>query len=336
MQCPTCGTNHAPRAPYCEKCGARLADAEPGFRDDRLVAEAAGVGTVAALDSARGAVSDARHDATQAVPDPSAVPKRHAKRERGESPGWINGALVAGTAIFAAVALLGIWWNLRAPYVDPVPKPPGGLAVTPFGAINDAINDATPAAASGVTAAAGNAESEASAALARAQALAAVDAAASGAAADVASANQPAPLTASAATAALTAAATALPSVPPSPPVQAGSNSSDDMMLLLSRRDTGGAGNTPRPAANADLPAHYDNNDIGPIATETQRQAPPANVASAPRATTTVAAALAQCDRYRWYEVIPKQRCIWAVCKGRWGKDGCPAGANPGNPGDSH
>jgi len=260
----------------------------------------------------------------EAVSASDATAKRRVKRERGEAPGWINGALVLGTAIFAAVALLGIWWNLRAPYVDPTPKPPGGIAVTPFGAGNDAPS----APASGVTVAPGNAQGEASAALARAQALAAVDAAASGAAADVAAASQPAPLTASAATAALTAAATAIP------PASTGGNSQDDMMQLLSRRDTAGtagASNPPRPVANADLPAHYDNNDIGPVAAEAQRQTTPAAVASSPSATTTVAAALAQCERYRWYEVIPKQRCIWAVCNGRWGKDGCPAGANPGD-----
>lgn len=286
------------------------------------MAGAAGVG---ALDKIRAPMADTPDETAQIASAVESAPARRVKRERGESPGWINGALVFGTAIFAAVALLGIWWNLRAPYVDPVPKAPGGLAVTPFGT----PIDAPPAVASGGAALeAGNVPSEASAALARAQALAAVDAAASGAAADVASASQPAPLTASAATAALTAAATAMP------PASANSSAPDDMMQLLSRRGTGSS--TSRPAANADLPAHYDNNDIGPIAAEAQRSAAPASApsaASAASAPAAIAAALAQCDRYRWYEVIPKQRCIWAVCNGRWGKDGCPAGTNPG---DSH
>ncbi|QHE94497.1 hypothetical protein PI93_023825 [Pandoraea fibrosis] len=325
MQCPTCGTNNAPRAPYCVKCGAKLADAEPGFRDDRRVTGAAGAGALDAVVGASGnaPMSGARAGtapSTSTAGAPDEAPKRRVKRERGESPGWLNGALVLGTAIFAAVALLGIWWNLRAPYVDPAPKPPGGIAVTPFGA----PIDAPPTVASGNTAATavttGAGESEASAALARAQALAAVDAAASGAAADVAAASQPAPLTASAATAALTAAATSL--------APARHDTPDDMMQLLSRRDAGGS--TPRPMANADLPAHYDNNDIGPIAAEAQHQPAAASAASAPAAAATIAAALAQCERYRWYEVIPKQRCIWAVCNGRWGKDGCPAGTNPG------
>lgn len=259
---------------------------------------------------------------TSTTSAPDETPKRRVKRERGESPGWLNGALVLGTAIFAAVALLGIWWNLRAPYVDPAPKPPGGIAVTPFGA----PIGAPPVVASGnaavAAASAAGAQGEVSAALARAQALAAVDAAASGAAADVAAASRPVPLTASAATAALTAAATS------SAPAPARRDAPDDMMQLLSRRDAGGS--TPRPTANADLPAHYDNNDIGPVAAETQHQPAPASAASAPAAATTIAAALAQCERYRWYEVIPKQRCIWAVCNGRWGKDGCPTGTNPG------
>ncbi|VVD81314.1 hypothetical protein PCO31110_01145 [Pandoraea communis] len=316
MQCPTCGMNNAPRAPYCEKCGAKLADAEPGFRDDRP-ATGAGGGS-GALDNLGTPVSDVRDETAQAAFAADAAPTRRGKRERGESPSWINGALVLGTAIFAAVALLGIWWNLRAPYVDPAPKLPGGLAVTPFGS----PSNPPPAVASGDTAlaAAGSTESEASAALARAQALAAADAAASDATADVASASQPVPLTASAATAALTAAATAMP------PAPARNNTPDDMMQLLDRRNTGNT-TAPRPTPNADLPAHYDNNDIGPLAAEAQRQGAPAAPASA---AATIASALAKCNRYRWYEVIPKQRCIWAVCNGRWGKDGCPAGANPG------
>jgi len=268
VQCPTCGTNNAPRARHCAQCGARLAHAE--------------------------------------------------------SSGWVTGALVFGTAVFAAIALLGIWWNLRAPYVDPVPKSSDAMTVTPF----NSGNEAPPAVASAALAAAGAdpASGEASAALARAQALAAVDAAASGAAADVASANQPAPLTASAATAALTAAVTA----PTSPPTR--NNAPDDMMQLLSRRAGAGAvGNTARPPANVDLPAHFDNNDIGSIAAEAQPGAAPvASPAVAPSTASAVAAALAQCDRYRWYEVIPKQRCVWTVCNGRWGKNGCPAGTNPG------
>ncbi|AJP59154.1 hypothetical protein UC34_23775 [Pandoraea vervacti] len=256
---------------------------------------------------------------------------KRARRERRGEPGWLNSALVIGTALFAAIALLGIWWNLRAPYVDPVPKPPGGLAVTPFNAGNSLPLASTPSTAA-------NPANEASAALARAQALAAVDAAASGAAAEIAATTNPvpAPLSASAATAALTAAATTLPSsssAPTSSTTQATTKAApDEMMQLLSRQGSAAAnGGATRPSANADLPAHYDGNDIGPLAAGEAPQHPgSAPVASSPAAATTIAAALAQCERYRWFEVIPKQRCIWAVCNGRWGKDGCPAGTNPG------
>ncbi|WP_150626471.1 hypothetical protein [Pandoraea captiosa] len=267
---------------------------------------------------------------------------KRAGRERRGEPGWLNSALVIGTALFAAIALLGIWWNLRAPYVDPVPKPPGGLAVTPFNSGNGLPAATTASAVASGTSA--NPTNEASAALARAQALAAVDAAASGSAAEIAATTNPgspAPLSASAATAALTAAATTLPSASstsstlsaPAPSTQATTKSApDEMMQLLSRQ--GGAtanGGATRPSANADLPAHYDGDDIGPLAAAQAPQHPvSAPAASSPSAATTIAAALAQCERYRWFEVIPKQRCIWAVCNGRWGRDGCPAGTNPG------
>ncbi|ANJ87232.1 hypothetical protein MB84_31295 [Pandoraea oxalativorans] len=312
------------------KCGATLADAEPGFLpDDGLSVAAAGMagaaaGAVGAMPEMRSPAVSAEHDAAPSHVPPSRKPTRRERRARGEEPGWLNSALVIGTAVFAAIALLGIWWNLRAPYVDPVPKPPGGLAVTPFNSGNDAPLASSPVA---------GAASEASAALARAQALAAVDAAASGAAAEVAASTTGggAPMTASAGTAALTAAATSPSAVSPS-------NAPDPMMQLLSRSEAGAGTNAPpRTAANADLPAHYDNDDIGAVAAAQQAQGPSeaayAAGASAPTAQTaaaTIAAALAQCDRYRWFEVIPKQRCIWAVCNGRWGRDGCPAGTNPG------
>ncbi|WP_150668919.1 hypothetical protein [Pandoraea anhela] len=288
-------------------------DAEPGFRD----ADPAAAPTAAAVPAAQDA---------PAVPGPvtPSPARQRSRRERDGEPGWLNSALVIGTAVFAAIALLGIWWNLRAPYVDPVPKPPGGLAVTPFNVGNNAPV-ATPQGASA---------SEASTAMARAQALAAVDAAASGAAAEIAatvSVTSPPPLTASAATAALTAAAPPLPPPPPPPPPAATKRAPDEMMQLLDRRDGPGVGNgSARPTANADLPAHYDGSDPGPTAA-TEAQPPAiAPAASAASAATAIAAALAQCERYRWFEVIPKQRCIWAVCNGRWGKDGCPTGENPG------
>lgn len=325
MQCPTCGTNNATSALRCKQCGAPLADAEPGFREASLAATGGVLGASGASDVPIAATpvgeTAASASANESVP-PAETRRltrceRREQRRRDGEPGWINGALVLGTAVFAAIALVGIWWNLRAPYVDPTPKP-DAIVVAPF---NNGSN-APPINASGdVSAVAPSAASSAeSALLARAQVLAAVDAAASGAEADVASAP---PMTASAATAALTAAATAA-LTPPAP-------APDDMMTLLSRRD---AANAARPVANPDLPAHLDNNDIGPIAAAGAARPPVTasspTTASAAGAATTIAAALAQCDKYRWFEVVPKQRCIWAVCNGRWGRDGCPAGVNPG------
>ncbi|VVD61510.1 hypothetical protein PIN31115_00119 [Pandoraea iniqua] len=346
MQCPTCGTNNATSALRCKQCGAPLADAEPGFREAGLASTAAGVlsaSDVAAIADAADAadvpkaaasMGETSASASASAPANDAVPptptRRLTRRERREQrrrdgePGWINGVLVLGTAVFAAIALIGIWWNLRAPYVDPSPKP-DAIVVAPF---NNGSNAPPVNASGGVSVGTPSAASSAeSALLARAQVLAAVDAAASGAEADVASAAASTPpMTASAATAALTAAATAA-LTPPAP-------APDDMMTLLSRRDAANATNTARPVPNPDLPAHLDNNDIGPIAAAGAAHPPavassPAT-ASAAGAATTIAAALAQCDKYRWFEVVPKQRCIWAVCSGRWGRDGCPAGVNPG------
>jgi hypothetical protein len=336
VQCPTCGTNNAPRALHCEKCGARLEDAEPGFRDSALAAAgaatAAGAPVAAGIDemfaagpaAAPGSGPGGQGDGETLAPS---LPPPRSRRNADGEPEWLNGALVIGTAVFAAIALIGVWWNLRAPYVDPVPKPPAGLTVAPF---NSGNSSPAPAAASvGTAVAAAPATDEASAAPA-----------AAAAAADVASAHG-APLTASAATAALTARATAPPSSPSSSasPTAANNTARDAMTQMLSRRNAMDAGNVARPSANADLPAHFDNEDIGLIAADAAQHAAAASAASKPDAASAVshagaagaiAAALAQCDRYRWYEVIPKQRCIWAVCNGRWGKAGCPAGTNPG------
>lgn len=47
-----------------------------------------------------------------------------ARLAHAESSGWVTGALVFGTAVFAAIALLGIWWNLRAPTSTRCPSHP--------------------------------------------------------------------------------------------------------------------------------------------------------------------------------------------------------------------
>lgn len=305
MQCPTCGSTNLPGAARCTQCGAPLAatePAEPVFGAEPRLA-ASGAPAVAAPDDA-----------------PPRKPTRAERRARGESS-WTNGALILGTAVFAALALLGIWWNLRAPYVDPAPKT-DAMAVTPF---NSPYAPAPVASAPGDTATDPAFTPDADRlAGARDAAGTSADAAASGVGADVAAYSREA---ASAATAAATAAALAMPPPAPAPPA-------DDLMTLLSRRSEAGS-EAQRPAVTGDLPAHLNDNEpdaIAAAAAGSTTSAPVPAAAPAPASAATakaIAAALAQCERYRWYEVIPKQQCIWAVCSGRWGRDGCPAGTNP-------
>jgi cell division protein FtsX len=41
----------------------------------------------------------------------------------------------------------------------------------------------------------------------------------------------------------------------------------------------------------------------------------------------SVAQRLAACKNAAGWNVIKREECVWDLCKGRWGKDGCPAQA---------
>ncbi|WP_150699204.1 hypothetical protein [Pandoraea terrae] len=257
-----------------------------------------------------------------ALPAADAVPDSPRAGRSGE-PAWLTGSLIVGTAVLAAAALIGIWWNLRAPYVDPVPVA-RGPAVAPF---TTAAPVPPPMAASADTAAATPAAPVGADVVHRdADVLAAPNASLASAVATGASSAE-APIAAS----------------PPAPAPAQSAASDDDMVVRLSKRP-GAAPGRPAGGASGDLPAHL-NGDGDTLADVPGRTAAAAgaNTANVPASgpahaanAHSIAARLAQCERFRWYEVIPKQQCIWAICDGHWGKDGCPAGKPRTAPLDQH
>jgi hypothetical protein len=42
-------------------------------------------------------------------------------------------------------------------------------------------------------------------------------------------------------------------------------------------------------------------------------------------ANTSVARKLSACKQAAGYNPIKRENCVWSICKGRWGRDGCPA-----------
>jgi hypothetical protein len=60
--------------------------------------------------------------------------------------------------------------------------------------------------------------------------------------------------------------------------------------------------------------------------------ASPAKAKDAPKAANvakgSVATRLAACKNTAGWNVIKREQCVWDLCKGRWGKEGCPAQAS--------
>jgi hypothetical protein len=50
----------------------------------------------------------------------------------------------------------------------------------------------------------------------------------------------------------------------------------------------------------------------------------PKKPVSKPAAGGSVAKQLAACKNNASWNVIKREQCVWNLCKGRWGRDGCP------------
>jgi Flp pilus assembly protein TadB len=46
--------------------------------------------------------------------------------------------------------------------------------------------------------------------------------------------------------------------------------------------------------------------------------------AAKPAASGSVAAQLSACKKDAELNIIKREQCVWNLCKGRWGRDGCP------------
>lgn len=221
-----------------------------------------------------------------------------------EESRWLTGGLIAFAAVLTLIALGGAWWAVT----DPGVVPSGDLHVLPTRAPE--ASGPVLAAASAVT---GNAPP--------------------GAAAIEPAAAQGVPDT-----------IRAVP-IPPAPPVAVAGNASAGtlpaslgatqaaplMLPLASGVDASAQAATPMPAAPAQAPAPDLMQVLQPVdAAPATTQAPDTTqTAAAPKpaaaSAPSLAGQVAACDKYAWYQVLQRQQCLWSVCNGRWGRDGCPA-----------
>ncbi len=58
---------------------------------------------------------------------------------------------------------------------------------------------------------------------------------------------------------------------------------------------------------------------------EQPKSTPNARAAAKPSQGGSVAQRLAACKNNAEYNLIKREQCVWNMCKGRWGRDGCPA-----------
>lgn len=223
-----------------------------------------------------------------------------------EESRWLTGGLIAFAAVLTVVALGGAWWAVT----DPGAVPSGDTHVLPTQA-----PEASGPVLAAASAAVGNAPPGQAAAIQPASAQAVPD------------------------------AIRAVP-IPPAPPVAVvgqanagsvpasiGATKASPMMLpLASGVDASAQAAAPMPApppssaqSPADLMQALQPVNPPPAAVPVRSAAPASAAASAPNLTAQVAA----CDRYAWYQLVQRQQCLWSICNGRWGRDGCPAYQHP-------
>lgn len=246
---------------------------------------------------------------------------RHPHLRDVEESAWLKVSLIVVAAVLAALALGGAWWRLmHSGETDARDEP---MTVQSDAAPSSALPPSaqtmpapTAQAASDVMAATLPALPSEAASAPNADAVDGAQVASSAMAPDLASQ----PVTAAEATAALTRQATALEA----PPSATRPDSRMPAEAVAGYIDSSGRDIRAEGRGPAGVPPDY----LAAPATQPAPRVPPAT-AMAPRpaqaAANSVASRLAACDRYAWYQVVQHERCLWSVCDGRWGKDGCPS-----------
>lgn len=225
-----------------------------------------------------------------------------------EESRWLTGGLIAFAAVLTVIALVGAWWAVT----DPGAVPSGDTHV-----LSTQAPEASGPVLAAASAAAGNAPPGQAAAIQPASAQVVPD------------------------------AIRAVP-IPPAPPVTVagdanagtlpagiGATKAAPMMLpLASGVDASAQAAAPMPVTAPPSSAQSPPPDLmqalqpvnpPPAAVSVRSAAPASAAASAPGRAAQVAA----CDRYAWYQLVQRQQCLWSICNGRWGRDGCPAYQHP-------